>query len=598
MVTIKGRAASLLVVLIVGLSFSVVSATNALAADCGAVLATGSNWAGGHGVDVKSNGPFQSTGDSCGGYMQNSAQTPGPNSVSITTGYKWQCVELVNRFYVVHGWISSRWTGNGGEMFDTAPTGLTKQTNGQITNVRIGAVYILQGHTFGHVGVVSAVSDNGNGTKTIQIANQNTEGVFYNATWNVANKTITSIFSGYTFKGLVHHPDNNLSTPPSAPPPPPDTDSDGVIDDVDWCLKVSGFSTNRGCPNNITQVSGDVDGDGRDDVVAISRGNDNHPTISWLRSNGTSLDPPQMLLEMPAPAWNVLNLKFATGDFNGDGKDDLFAASGSAANPPNLYVFLSTGTTFASPTLVKQPNPAYWLWERLEFFAADIDGDNRDDVVAVSRGLDDGPGIHWFRSTSVGSGPSLTDSASLVSLHPAAWKVPTMKFAFGDFNGDNRDDMFVASGSGSSGVNAYIFASMGTELGGPVLQYSLSAAAWQFDRLQWLASDLDGDSKIDVVAVSRSFADGPDINWFRSNGSSLAQPVHIKSLNPAAWKVSNLKWAVTDTNGDGKDDLFAASGNQSNPVSIYLLMANSGLGDPVQQMPLNPISWIWERIQW
>ncbi|HSE29144.1 MAG TPA: VCBS repeat-containing protein [Candidatus Saccharimonadales bacterium] len=388
------------------------------------------------------------------------------------------------------------------------------------------------------------------------------------------------------------------STQPPPPPPPPDTDSDGTIDADDWCPLVSGSASNHGCPNNLTQVSGDFDGDGRGDVVAVSRGLDGHPTISWLRSNGLGLDSPQSKLDLPAPAWNTATLKFVAGDFNGDGRSDLFVASGSEIDPPNLYVLLSTGSEFSQPVLVKQPNPAYWRWSRLEFFAADLDGDSRDDVIAVSRGDDDGSGIHWFKSTSGSSTPSLADSVPVASLHPAAWKVSQMKFAFGDFNGDNRDDMMIASGAGSGGVNLYTFASNGVEFNAPVMQFALPATAWQFERLQWLASDLDGDAKSDIVAISRNFSDGPDINWFRSMGQTFATPTLARSLNPVAWKVTNLRWAVTDVNADGKDDLFAASGGSGNPVSTYLLMANGGLAEPVAQAPLNPASWIWERLQW
>lgn len=191
------------IVLVALVSSVLIVGTPARAAACGTVLMSGVDWAGGGGVDIKSNGAYQGTGTSCAPGMN---QVTTPSGTTVSTGYMWQCVELPNRYYASRGWITSRWTGNGGEMFDTAPGNLTKQANGAITYVNVGDVYVLQGYTFGHVGVVSSVTDNGNGTKTVRIANQNTASVFYNATWNIAAKTLTSIFSGYAVKGLVHAP--------------------------------------------------------------------------------------------------------------------------------------------------------------------------------------------------------------------------------------------------------------------------------------------------------------------------------------------------------------------------------------------------------
>jgi hypothetical protein len=163
---------------------------------------------------------------------------------------------------------------------------------------------------------------------------------------------------------------NNQAVAPTTPAPAPDADADGTPDSSDWCPTVPGPATNHGCPTDVIQVSGDVDGDGKSDVVAISRNGDNSPNIHWFRSTSgstPSLAEPQQLKSLPAPAWNMNNLKWSVGDFNGDKKTDLFVASGSATDPPNLYVLLSDGTSLANPVLVKQPNPTAWKWDRLTF---------------------------------------------------------------------------------------------------------------------------------------------------------------------------------------------------------------------------------------
>lgn len=73
------------------LAANAATATSVAPGACGRVLLAGSAWLGGAGVDVKSNGPDQGGGTSCGG-------KDTKNTVDgIQTGLEWQCVELVNR---------------------------------------------------------------------------------------------------------------------------------------------------------------------------------------------------------------------------------------------------------------------------------------------------------------------------------------------------------------------------------------------------------------------------------------------------------------------------------------------------------------------
>lgn len=372
-----------------------------------------------------------------------------------------------------------------------------------------------------------------------------------------------------------------------------DADGDGVADGADWCATRPGPAANHGCPNSIHQVSADIDDDGNGDVVAVSRGDDDHPTVSWFRSTGTGVVAPKTLRDLPAPAWKVSGLKFAAGDFTGDGNDDLFAASGGAG-PLSFYFLASTGSALSEPVLVKQPDPQLWSWDRLEFFPADVDGDEKDDLIAVSTAAGDAPDIVWFRSTGTG----LADPVSLLSLAPG-WKVSNLKFATGDFNDDGRDDLFAASGSETEPVAMQYLLSTGRGLAAPVLVAQPDTSYWHWDRLQFLAGDHDGDGRDDIVAVSRAASDGPEIHWFRSTASGLAAPALLASPDPQSWKVSNLQWAIMDLNGDDRDDLFAASGSAGNPVSLYVFRSagKAGFGAPVLLSQPDPASWLWDRLQ-
>jgi hypothetical protein len=190
---------------------------------CGSVLLAGPVWLGGQGVDVKSNGPDQGSGTSCGGKKKNTVN-------GIPSGLEWQCVELVNRLYLTRGWISATWPGNGGRssptardsMFDLAPRPLSgnKQANGSITSVGPGDVVSINVYkevnkkevfqADGHVLIVNSAGPVTSGK--VALVSQNGGGAtaaIVQSTATLSGGTLTIPSSGiwsYSVIGVVHAP--------------------------------------------------------------------------------------------------------------------------------------------------------------------------------------------------------------------------------------------------------------------------------------------------------------------------------------------------------------------------------------------------------
>jgi hypothetical protein len=137
---------------------------------------------------------------------------------------------------------------------------------------------------------------------------------------------------------------------------------------------------------------GDVNNDGRDDLVQITPYGD-----AWVAlSSGLSFGAPSR--------WGWLGFKFDLanawgihiGDFNGDGKADLCCV----APYTDAWVSLSTGSAFGAPS----------RWRGLGFsddpnrgngwnvFVGDVNGDGKDDLIQLTE-----YGDIWF-ATSTGSG--------------------------------------------------------------------------------------------------------------------------------------------------------------------------------------------------
>lgn len=111
----------------------------------GTTLIKGSDWFGGRGVDVRSNG-----GNGCASGC----------AVRGLYGAKYQCVELVNRFVRAQGWVSENIMGNAGQILDKAPrAAFDKHPAGDGYLPVPGDIIVWTGGStgYGHVAVVSAV---------------------------------------------------------------------------------------------------------------------------------------------------------------------------------------------------------------------------------------------------------------------------------------------------------------------------------------------------------------------------------------------------------------------------------------------------------
>jgi Ser-Thr-rich glycosyl-phosphatidyl-inositol-anchored membrane family/FG-GAP-like repeat/Beta-propeller repeat/FG-GAP repeat len=165
-----------------------------------------------------------------------------------------------------------------------------------------------------------------------------------------------------------------------------------------WATGVSSLNSDTGAWNLITSsaasqiAAGDMDGDGKADLVAI------FPSSGlWVKYSATG----QWQFISSPPTW------ITVGDFNGDGKADLAGIWGGV-------VWLrdsATGSWTAGPSGATQ------------IAAGDMDGDGKTDLVAN------------FPTTGVWVQYSSSGPWSNLSTDPAT------SIAVGDFNGDGKADL-------------------------------------------------------------------------------------------------------------------------------------------------------------
>ncbi|MGW8358431.1 Ig-like domain-containing protein, partial [Streptomyces wedmorensis] len=185
-----------------------------------------------------------------------------------------------------------------------------------------------------------------------------------------------------------------------------------------------------------------------------------------------------------------------TGDFNGDGKDDVAVLYDNGQGTDGLYrtavwTFTSTGTGFGQP-VKKWDNVSTgfgsWNWDRSKVTAADFNGDGKADVgILYDNGqAEDGRNKSaLWALTSTGSdftNPSRKWDSGTGSWNAAASKVTA---------GDGKADVGVLYNYGrqTAGTNRtglWKFTGTGTGFADPAMTWdSASSGSWN-----WISSDL------------------------------------------------------------------------------------------------------------
>lgn len=279
---------------------------------------------------------------------------------------------------------------------------------------------------------------------------------------------------------------------------------------------------------------GDVDGDGRPDLVVPS-GHDGAVSVLLNRAGALTSRVDVPVGDDPTA--------IATGDFDGNGTLD-FVATNAGTKTASVVLRQANGT-FTRKDYAAGRSP-------FSVAVGDLDGDGRKDFVAAN--WDSDTIINGKNVISVFMNEGSGTFASKVEVEVG--RFPTA-VALGDLDGDGDLDIVVANG------NPYVLSSTISVLTNDghgafpsrldyVVGAGPSAAA---------ITDLDGDGHPDIVVADEG---NEDVSVFTNagDGTFLPRLTYATGTSPTSL-------AVGDVNGDGKFDLAVGSFNGQS-VSVLL----------------------------
>ena len=277
----------------------------------------------------------------------------------------------------------------------------------------------------------------------------------------------------------------------------------------------------------VNDVRNDFNGDGRSDILWR---NVDGQMSNWLgQANGGFVQNNANAAAVVPTSWQIAG----TGDFNGDGRDDILWRN-TDGQLSNWLATASGGFTQNNANAAAVVSTA---WQVVG--TGDFNGDGRDDILWRNT---NGTVTDWLGTAA---GGFIANDANAARFVPTSWTV----VGTGDFNGDGRDDILWRNSNGQ--VSNWL----GQANGGFILNDANALTnvdtAWKVVG----TGDFNGDGRDDILWRNDN---GQLSNWLgQANGGFVNNGAVSGAFVPLAWSVV----AIGDYNGDGRDDILWRNSN-------------------------------------
>jgi hypothetical protein len=305
-----------------------------------------------------------------------------------------------------------------------------------------------------------------------------------------------------------------------------------------------------GGPGTFSVAIADVNSDGKPDVLIVN----DHSGVGVLLGNGDGTV--QTVVTYPSGLLTAFDM--AAADVNADGKPDLIVVGFFLNVSDQLWVsaasvLLGNGNgTFQTPTIY--PSGGY---APPGVAVADVNGDGKPDIVVANNGASSVNAGNGTVGVLLGKGDGTFGAASSY----ASGGYDAASIAVADLNGDGKPDLIVGNCCDDTLINGIVGVLFGIGNGTfqPVVPYrSGTYYVWS---LAVADANLDGIPDIAASGGANSAYNKPGPGVLLGNGDGTFETAVIYPSGPSQ------SVAMADVNGDGKPDLISANSHCDYPCS-------------------------------
>ena len=313
--------------------------------------------------------------------------------------------------------------------------------------------------------------------------------------------------------------------------------------------------------------SGDIDGDGLEDLVVVNNSRakinilfnltgkpekDLKKTAQMKRELNEL--PPGARFRIDSVASEKRIAALVVADLNGDGHPDL----AYYGEPKELIVQYNDGKGTFGP-------PKRWPIEDAQLTpnamnVGDLNGDGRTDLLLLAE--------NYVYFLAQNADHTLAEPVKI----PFSGTVKSVQVL--DVDGDGREDLLLVNWEHSNPFRFRLQNKSG-ELG-PEIHFPLAPIR------SYTADDLDGDHRTEVITIAANSGRAQISNFKQKDADPLLGPLkqgqfQVLPLNRTEKIRRSTVWA--DLNGDGRDDLLVAE-PESGQLTLYLQQADGSLAPP------------------